>query len=322
MTIQYPFAIDGEGRLRHIDQVSPFPYSCLSCEEPMIAKRGKVKAHHFAHKATQCDPDRALHDTAQALIMNAYNEAKERSERYYTHFLCPRCKRNAKFNLVRPGRLIRKEAGDKVKGTRPDLALIEANGQNAGLIEIVVTHDLEEGTQAAYEQLELTVFKTRPSWETLLTYQDEVAVDPDSLNLPLCRECRDATEAMRQEVDRFLDALTVTSDKPLPDSFLLPRNDYREGQKRWLRALYAYGARFRHGKNFLYLLGSKRRNWALNFLPLYQDEKDGVVSVWISNDMRRALETEKGDLSYEVVKTRIENALTKVGEIEWWSDAN
>ena len=321
--IQYPYALDGNGQIRHIGVRAPSPYSCVSCEEPMIARRGSINAHHFAHKATQCDPDRALHDIAQALIMSAYTEAKEKDQRYYASFLCPRCKRNVKYNLVRPGRLIRKEKADLVKGTRPDLALIEANGRPAGLIEVVVTHDLEVGTRARYEELAISVFKTRPSWEGLKEeFQESIGADPDSLNLPLCQECRDATEVMRQEVDGFLEALTVSTDKPIPDSFLLPRRDYTERQKSWIRALCAAGARFRRGKSFLFLLGSKRKTWALNFLPLYQDGKDGVLSVWMPSEMKRALEAEEGDLNYERVKTRIEEALPKVGEVEWWGDAD
>ena len=324
--IQYPYALDGNGQIRHIGERSPSPYSCVSCEEPMIARRGPINAHHFSHKVTQCDPDRALHDIAQALIMSAYTEAKEKGQRYYASFLCPRCKRNVKHNLVRSGRLIRKEKADLIKGTRPDLTLIEANGRPAALIEVVVTHDLEEGTRARYEELPISVFKTEPSWEGLEDeFQESFWAEPDSLNLPLCKECN-ATEDMRQEVDWFLEALTVSTDKPLPDSFLLPRSDYTERQKSWIRFLHAAGAYFPPRKGHLYLQRSKRKDWGLNFHPWYGDGKDGVRSVvlrmWMSPEMKRALKAEEGDLNYERVKTRIEEALPKIGEVEWWYDAD
>ena len=74
--IRFPIAADGNGRAVAIrDAESGVAYWCFGCEAAMTARRGQQRAWHFAHKppTSGCaDPDRALHETAKALIVQGF----------------------------------------------------------------------------------------------------------------------------------------------------------------------------------------------------------------------------------------------------------
>ena len=78
--ISYPIADEGGGRAVAIKEAkSGVSYRCFGCQAPMVAKQGSQRAWHFAHKPPLhgCDdPDRALHETAKALIVQGFTEAQ------------------------------------------------------------------------------------------------------------------------------------------------------------------------------------------------------------------------------------------------------
>ena len=66
------FAVQDDGRIAHIDEVSNGKKCgcvCASCGGPLIARQGKIMAHHFAHVGNRtCGGMTWLHQAAQEII--------------------------------------------------------------------------------------------------------------------------------------------------------------------------------------------------------------------------------------------------------------
>lgn len=99
MQLKYRYALDENGKRIRIDDINPeersnHSYKCIICGEPLIAKMGNIKVHHFAHKSNvACDGETYLHQLAKQLIkekylsnnpftisLNAFSHCSERSK--------------------------------------------------------------------------------------------------------------------------------------------------------------------------------------------------------------------------------------------------
>ena len=153
LQIRYPMAYQSPYQVAHISEAEKGKtYLCLGCEEQMIPRQGKIKRHHFAHKAgmERCDPDNALHETAKAAICQGFLTAQEGGTSYLLKFSCARCGEPIPTNAALPGASIATERA-AVDGTRSDLVITKKDGKSPRIIiEIVVHHDLEIETANRY----------------------------------------------------------------------------------------------------------------------------------------------------------------------------
>jgi len=157
----------------------------------MVAKRGLVRQPHFAHKQSiSCsDPDTALHRTAQALIIQSLDKARNCNEEYRIGYSCPDCGRSVSHNIAPVVTEIRAESSI-VEGTRSDIVLYR-KVRNPIVLEVVVTHDLEPDTRNRYLESRSPVFLIKPSWDCLDALEISVIAD-STLNLDVtrCRACQ------------------------------------------------------------------------------------------------------------------------------------
>ena len=180
------------------------PYECFGCSVPMVARQGAKRQWHFAHKPPfeRCaDPDKALHDSATAMIIRGFRDALERQSEYRLGCPCGGCGRTVSRNVAVPEASMEAEKSI-VAGTRSDLVVGQA-GKGPVVIEIVVTHDLEPEALEAYRESGIPVLKVRPSWDTLFQLESEV-ITADTVNVPLvrCSECKNVEQRHRHEQDR------------------------------------------------------------------------------------------------------------------------
>ena len=124
--IRFPIAAEGDGRAVSIqDAESGVAYKCFGCEAPMMAKRGQQRAWHFAHKppTSGCaDPDRALHETAKALVVQGLTDAQANGTEYRVGFACQVCTKALSWNIARPDTSIAVERSI-IEGTRSDIVI-------------------------------------------------------------------------------------------------------------------------------------------------------------------------------------------------------
>ena len=203
--ILYPLARGKTGKAVHIGEaLKGSPYECFGCSVPMVARQGAKRQWHFAHKPPfeRCaDPDKALHDSATAMIIRGFRDALERQSEYRLGCPCEGCGRTVSRNVAVPGASMEAEKSI-VAGTRSDLVVGQAD-KGPVVIEIVVTHDLEPEALEAYRESGIPVLKVRPSWDTLFQLESEV-ITADTVNVPpvRCSECKNAEQRHRHEQDR------------------------------------------------------------------------------------------------------------------------
>lgn len=200
--IRYPIAANGNGRAVSIqDAESGVSYKCFGCEEPMMAKRGQQRAWHFAHKppTSGCaDPDRALHETAKALVVQGLTDAQANGTEYCVGFACRACKKSLAWNIARPGTTIAVERSI-VEGTRSDI-VIDRGPKGPLIVEVVVTHDVEEPTRARYKNSGIPVFIIHPEWDTVAELTRAVnAAEMINVSAVRCRGCQDALDRSLKE---------------------------------------------------------------------------------------------------------------------------
>ena len=201
--ISYPIAEVGGGHAVAIEQAkSGVSYTCFGCQAPMVARQGSQRAWHFAHKPPLrgCDdPDRALHETAKALIVQGFTEAQNQNAEYRVGFACGDCGGELSWNIVRPTASIAVERSI-VEGTRSDV-VVDRGEKGPLIIEVVVSHDLEATTTLRYKQAEVPVFVVYPEWSTVAELA-RAAIADAVINVPSvrCRGCRDAEDRRQREL--------------------------------------------------------------------------------------------------------------------------
>ena len=227
--ILYPLARDSAGHAVHIQEAPKgHSYQCFGCSAPMMTRQGTRRRWHFAHTPPfeRCtDPDKALHDTAMALIMRGFSDALKQQTEYLLGCPCEECGKTVSRNIARPGASIDAEES-LVPGTRSDL-VIHQPGKDPVIIEIVVTHDLEPETSESYKRAGIPVLKVRPGWDTVLDMGYGIITD-DTLNVPavLCAPCKDAAEhqcRLREEALKHAETrLQRLDERKPPDPVKLP----------------------------------------------------------------------------------------------------
>lgn len=203
-TIQYPMAYVKPYRPVRIDETTLGNlHYCFGCDQQMVARKGEVRQHHFAHKPpfAECDSENALHETAKANICRGFLQAMGSRDRYNLGFPCMDCGISIKVNIAEAGASIASERS-VVPGTRSDLVIMRQDGvEPRVVIEIVVHHDLEPKTRQNYEDSRIPVVKVAPTWEKVSELLTK-AEGYQALNISekRCQGCR-AREERRKKIE-------------------------------------------------------------------------------------------------------------------------
>ncbi len=226
--VLYPVAYDDDGHLVHITTAAKGAAAyCFGCDVAMIQHWGPQRQRHFHHRArSRCDPDRALHMAAVAAMAGGIDSAIRTGRPYLLERGCLRRGRLIERDIATPGAtvraermLLRRDGIDPRRRTLPDVAVYAADGTTT-VIEVVVSHDLDDKTREVYEQAGILVYRVYPDWQNLPELQ-RAASARDMLNMPSpwCTDCRHrAEQAAKQEAEfaeRNLIARLVSESRPL-----------------------------------------------------------------------------------------------------------
>lgn len=216
--ILYKYALDARGKPRHIKNPNSVPpYKCGDCRGEMIAKRGRIRQWHYAHKANvictpKADPDNALHRYAQEIILEAFNRCKEDGSEYLLGVKCAgfrtgHCTGHVAKNIALPNSEIRSEASI-VPHTRSDLVLINPDHSNV-ILELVNTHPLDADTKESYLRSNIPVCTLKLTWDTLSELSTSFIAD-ECLNIgpafcDLCVKRKEHYQTMQNISDPYLE---------------------------------------------------------------------------------------------------------------------
>ena len=158
--IKYHYAYNELNELVAIENVDEayrdaHTFYCISCGAEMIAKLGKVNAHHFAHKMEQdsCGSETYLHKLAKLVLKKKFYSPGPFEITYNRHLVCAKSTEcpfyvDAECQGAVPETFNLKEFYDtcteeqEVDGFIADLLLTDSSGKykQPVLLEIVVTH--------------------------------------------------------------------------------------------------------------------------------------------------------------------------------------
>lgn len=138
------FAADADGRHVHVDDdpSSRGPFTCIVCGVALIAKRGLVMAHHFAHDpgadCVAAGGEGALHLSAKLGLQRVLRTRAQSNDTVLVNVSCP-CPRDHAIELLRLTEDDEVEVEVTRDQLRPDL-VVTRSGKDVLVVEVVDTH--------------------------------------------------------------------------------------------------------------------------------------------------------------------------------------
>ena len=162
-SIQYAYAMDADGTLIHITQVSQSQqYTCPGCGGKLTPVLGEQKAKHFRHLQDCCSSESYLHKCAKEAFLYCYTHALSLAkpitlllERQVCctgarsvllgdpGFRCQK-KEPATYDMTKLFDTAELEKYDNVLGLKPDIMLSDSATSRRCYVEICVTHPCSE----------------------------------------------------------------------------------------------------------------------------------------------------------------------------------
>ncbi|AOW09937.1 competence protein CoiA family protein [Flavobacterium gilvum] len=177
MMIKYQYAKDENEKLINIDSLNglnrnKFKFFCISCGNELIARLGKIKIHHFAHKkVVTCSGETYLHLLGKQLFFDNYTDClqnrkpfiielnQKRTCNHYEKELGLKCKLSkitTQFDLTKYFDKISVETRED--SFIADILLTSKNGKDKVFIEIAVTHlSTEQKLKSNYRIIEIEI---------------------------------------------------------------------------------------------------------------------------------------------------------------------
>jgi len=177
------------------------PFRCVGCGELVVARLGRVRARHFAHRPGSTCPytnaETALHLEVKERLLELCRAAFLGQTAVCLETRCPQCHRLAPRDLSRQGDGARSEA--QAGELRVDV-LVTRGGKPALAFEVRVSHPLDPAKEEALARLGLPTLEIDARVPFEKTRPDGVALRvARSLGLSPCPACE---EALRAETDR------------------------------------------------------------------------------------------------------------------------
>lgn len=161
--MKYRYAIGENGIPTNIEDVVKAKkdiFRCIGCKKEMIAKKGDVREHHFAHKGKiACNGETYLHKLGVEMFYNSYLDCLDKEVPFYLAYPskgnCTSCRN--KLHLKLSCEINKRQMFDLTKkfdivsmerkmfdGIFPDVLLSSSETDDVILIEIAVKHNCEE----------------------------------------------------------------------------------------------------------------------------------------------------------------------------------
>ncbi len=208
-TVKLAWARDRHGRRVSAAALDPrrrrarAPFACPACGEEVLARLGRVRARHFAHRpGSSCpltSPETALHLEAKLRLLDLCREAFAGRRRVTLGVRCPTCRRPDPRDLASLGDGATVEgaaAGPAGDGALRADVLVTRGGVAALCLEVRVAHALEAAKEDLLARLDLPVAEVdaRTEWERDEGGATVVACDR-AAGFPPCPACAAAARA-------------------------------------------------------------------------------------------------------------------------------
>lgn len=176
---------------------------CAACGHVLVAKKGPIKIHHFAHDTgNSCSWESALHDMGKRLLEHRIKLALERNAELPISWGCVRCGGRHTGNLLRRATIVDLER--VYNGVRPDLLLSNGSAKAIAALEVVVTHYPEQNAIAVYRaggvEMFTFVLEGVASQDALVKGDPLRATSGTYCTHPKCPKCKGPLSSSRLNV--------------------------------------------------------------------------------------------------------------------------
>ncbi len=146
---------DEEGHIIHVcDAEKGRTYTCPQCGDRIIARNGgKAQRPHFAHfkkSKVRCNGESILHHLFRQEAVSIFQQCLERKEPFPIGWSCPYCIRKYEKDLLQQVSGISTDF--TMEGHRPDITLLNAEGQPLFAIEFLIRRKLTKKAIHFYEE--------------------------------------------------------------------------------------------------------------------------------------------------------------------------
>ena len=208
--ILIPYAVHSSGRIVHISEVESglqCACTCAECGKDLIARKGEVNAHHFAHYSggeSLCSGESILHRIGKMLIADRIRASINTSE-IKCAWKCMKCRQRHDGDLMKGVYSV--EVEKRVGRSVGDVVMYDDIGEPIKVIEVVVTHPPTEESIDNYREMGVHMLEyhlgTFDQLAELLT-GDEIHFAPnDMCRSPKCKKC-DSIPVSRNMFYRWL----------------------------------------------------------------------------------------------------------------------
>jgi len=197
-SILYTVAKTADGELIQAYQAEKGSYfSCPVCNsELLLRKSGNIgknsKRPHFAHKAltANCTPETALHFSFKILLAKKLQQLINENLPFQFHWTCEYCDDRHEGNLLKKIKAI--EVEHDLGVCRPDITLFDGEKRVFAVVEIVVTHSLENRVLDFYQNNNIILIQINLTSDTDINELDNKISNPDFVSTcfnPKCEKC-------------------------------------------------------------------------------------------------------------------------------------
>ena len=190
-----PYAVRG-GKLVHVSEVeSGLRIDCLcsNCGEGLVAKKGERVIHHFAHRPkSTCNGETVLHRTAKLMLAERLEQCIREGMDLRISWYCSLCQSSHTGNLAKVAASL--EVEKPLGSVRPDILLLDQQGNPRVAVEVVVTHPPEPRTVDFYSSngitLVIVVARTLEELELLRSNPELYVNGVKACTRKKCPHCR------------------------------------------------------------------------------------------------------------------------------------
>ncbi len=200
MKLLLPYAYDSKRELVHIDQAKKGErYTCPNCDAELLLRIGKIpegqkyhKRNHFAHKGNSDNhcSESFLHKLFKERCVEFIRQKIADNENIQFEWHCEKCEEEHTGNLLK--KAVRVEPERDLEKCKPDIALLDKDGNVVIVVEVVVTHKPEPEVMQYYDdkkiaclQLQVDDFPDCDRIEEKLSHPEHMNICPN----PRCKKC-------------------------------------------------------------------------------------------------------------------------------------
>jgi len=196
--ILYTSALNSNGNLvTALNAEKGNVFTCPICKGQMNLRKSEregpgSRRPHFAHKALSpnCTPEGLLHHSFKMMFADILKKCIENGWPFPFKKKCDYCGKEHCWDLLKRARDVKIEMD--LGSCRPDIMLLNGNGNPYLAIEVVVSHSPEEEVLEYYRKNKIVLFQINLSTEADLNKICERASKPDVFTFctnPRCSKC-------------------------------------------------------------------------------------------------------------------------------------